>query len=57
MQDFFFAGVPGDCRRVAGVRSRYIDLWGGAASVRGSTSLYYVTTAALAVMALVRVVS
>ncbi|KAK7097786.1 uncharacterized protein [Littorina saxatilis] len=45
MQDFFFAGVPAECRRITRVRSRYADLWGGADSVRASTSLYFVTAA------------
>ena len=48
MQDFFFAGVPQECRDTTRVRSRYVDLWGGAASVRGSTSLYFVTAAVIA---------
>jgi len=49
MQDFFFAGVPKECRRTTGVRSRYVDLFGGASSLRASTSLLTITATIITV--------
>ncbi|CAG5114546.1 unnamed protein product, partial [Candidula unifasciata] len=38
MQDFFFAAVPGDCRRATGVRSRYVDIFNAGSVSGGKTS-------------------
>ncbi|KAK7452270.1 hypothetical protein BaRGS_00039751, partial [Batillaria attramentaria] len=54
MEDFFFAGVPQECRDITGVRSRYIDMWGGASSVRGSIFLYFTTAVAVFALGLLR---
>ncbi|XP_076468422.1 uncharacterized protein LOC143299169 [Babylonia areolata] len=51
MQDFFFAGVPQQCRDTTGVTSPFVDLWGGAAGVTGSRPLYVI--AALATVSIV----
>ncbi|KAL8607287.1 hypothetical protein ACOMHN_047618 [Nucella lapillus] len=40
MLDFFYAGVPQECRNTTGVTSLFVQLWGGAAGITGSRVLY-----------------